>query len=68
MQLQVESGCVQTAQVYSDAMEWELADSVSSALTGCRFTCADMQKSLISSLGNTQECVDICDLLAKQEI
>lgn len=68
IQLQVESGCVQTAQVYSDAMEWELADSVSSALTGCRFTCADMQKSLISSLGNTQECVDICDLLAKQEI
>lgn len=68
IQLQVESGCIQTAQVYSDAMEWELADMVSSALTGCRFTCADMQNALHATLGNTQACADICGLLAQQEI
>lgn len=68
LQLQVESGCVQTAQIYSDAMEWEIADSVSKALTGCRFTCADMQNALIKNLGNTQVCTDICNLIAQQEI
>ncbi len=68
LQLQVESGCIQTVQVYSDAMEWELADSVSKALTGCRFTCADMQKALTATLGNTQTCTDICELLAQQQL
>ncbi len=68
LQLQVESGCVHTAQIYSDAMEWELANSVSKALTGCRFTCADMQNALIKNLGNTQVCADICNLIAQQEI
>ncbi len=68
LQLQVESGCVQTAQVYSDAMEWEIADMVRKALIGCRFTCADMQKALVATLGSSQACEDICDLLAQQNI
>lgn len=68
IQLQVESGCVKTAQIYSDAMEWELADMISLALTGCRFTCADMQQAVIANLGNTQACADICELLAQQQL
>jgi lipoate-protein ligase A len=68
LQLQVESGYIQAAQVYSDAMDWEIADTVANALTGCRFVCKDMQKALEASLKNTQACKDICQLLAQQDI
>lgn len=68
LQLQAEGGHVVSANVYSDAMEWELADTVSEALTGCRFTTADMQKALTDKMGNTDICHDICRLLAEQEL
>lgn len=68
LQLQVEAGKITAANVYSDAMEWELADMVSNALTGCRFTTADMQKALTEKLENTDICNDLCTLLAEQEL
>ncbi len=68
LQLQVESGHVKGAQVYSDAMDWEIADEVSKALIGCRFTCSDMQKALNDSLESKEVCNDICELLEKQSI
>ena len=36
--LQVESGVVQQAQVYSDAMDWTIAPKLEQALTHCRFS------------------------------
>lgn len=68
LQVQVEGGHIKTAQVYSDAMEWQLSDKVSQAVTGCRFVCRDMQDALSASLGATQICSDICQLLSRQEI
>ena len=68
LQLQVESGIVKTAQVYSDSMDWEIASSVSNALIGCRFTSNDMQKALINNLNNQEICSDIRKLLATQNI
>ena len=68
LQLQVEGGHITAANVYSDAMEWELADVVSNALTGCRFTTADMQQALSDKLENTDIYHDICHLLAEQEL
>ena len=68
LQLQVESGRIQTACVYSDAMDWQLGESVSRALNGCRFACSDMCSVLAAELGNTEVCKDICELLAKQDI
>ena len=68
LQLQVEGGRIASANVYSDAMEWELADVVSNALIGCRFTTGDMQKALADKMANTDICNDICQLLAEQEI
>jgi lipoate-protein ligase A len=68
LQLQVESGYVKTAQVYSDAMEWELAEKVSQALSGCRFICKDMQDSLKATLEKTQICEDLCELIMRQNI
>lgn len=68
LQLQVEGGRIVTAGVYSDAMEWELADIVSDALTGCRFTTSDMQEALAVKMNNSDICNDLCRLLAEQEL
>lgn len=68
LQLQVESGQIQSAQVYTDAMEWALADHVSEALTGCRFTLQDMQCALNKQISDRQTVTDICQMLAAQEI
>ena len=68
LQLQVEAGIIRTAQVYSDAMDWEIADDVTKALTDCRFACKDMQQTLEDKLGKTQACSDLCRLLAAQNI
>lgn len=68
LQLQVQSGVVQTAQVYSDAMDWQIAEAVAKALGGCRFVCADMQRALAAALGDTPVCADLCRLLAEQSL
>lgn len=68
LQLQVESGRIAAANVYSDAMEWELADTVSQALTGCRFTVSDMQAMIKAALHSGDICNDICQLLKRQDI
>lgn len=36
--LQVESGVIRRAKVWSDAMDWALAPAIEEAVTGCRFT------------------------------
>lgn len=68
LQLQAEAGIIRTAQVYSDAIEWEIADRVAKALTDCRFVCADMQQALRNVLESDQICSDLCQLLAQQDI
>ena len=68
LQLQVESGHIQTASVFSDAMEWELADIVSQALAGCRFARNAMCDALTTGLGDTEICRDICRMITQQDI
>ncbi len=68
LQLQVESGHIKTAQVYSDAMDWEIADETAKALIGCRFTCSDMQKAIADAIGGKECCDDICQLIERQNI
>lgn len=68
VQLQVEGGHIASANVYSDAMDWELTDIVSHALTGCRFAVSDMQKALTDKMDDSPVCKDICQLLAEQEL
>lgn len=68
IQLQVQSGLIAFAQIYTDSMEWTLADSVSNALTGCRFNLNDMQAAIKQQLSDTQIAADICQLLSQQDI
>lgn len=68
IQLQVESGVVKAAQVYTDAMAWDLAQRVQKALTGCRFMRSDLQQALTEAIEEDPICSDLCDLLAQQDI
>lgn len=68
LQLQVESGKVSQARVYSDSMDWELADRVSECLPGCRFTLQDMQAALRAGMADDPACEDLCSLIEAQEI
>ena len=64
LQLQVESGTIIHAEVYSDAMDWLLPEQIATVLTGCRFNLQDI-KSKLSPLPYGQ---DICTLPALENI
>ena len=64
IQLQVESGIITHADVYSDAMDWQLPELLENALSGCRFNLSDMKQAL----KDIPENKDICALLEKQNI
>lgn len=63
MQLQVQYGCIQNLQVYSDAMQWEIADKVCHALKGKRFDSKDMLSALEDAMEDNKIRQDICRLL-----
>ena len=64
LQLQVESGVIVHAEVFSDAMDWGIPTQIADALTGCRFTLPDIQPALKDiPVGQ-----DIYGLIARQNI
>lgn len=64
--LQVESGCVQMAKVYSDAMDWSLAPALEQALTGVQFT----QEALTAAMQAVpaEFAGDLVDFITSQSI
>ena len=68
LQLQLESGYIRTVQVYSDSIDWQLADDISGALTGCRFTSQDVNAALTQALSNSDIRTDTFKLLAQQAL
>ena len=68
LQLDAKQGVVEHAKVYSDSMDWSLPETVEQALTGCRFTLSDMQKTLRDAIEDTEVANDLCVLLSKQQI
>ena len=68
MRLQVEKGSVAEAAVYSDAMEWDIAEILHSALTGCRFSQQQMQEAINGSALPENIRQDLCVLIEKQNI
>lgn len=64
LQLQVEAGTIIQAEVYSDAMDWQMPEQVTKALTGCRFNLSAIEAALSPlPLGK-----DLCSLSALQNI
>lgn len=68
LQLQVESGNICTAKVYTDAMDWSLPEKIESALNGCRFSLPSIESALAASSLPDDVQKDICNLLAEQAI
>ncbi|MBE6972896.1 MAG: lipoate--protein ligase [Ruminococcaceae bacterium] len=66
LQLQVESGVVTGAKVYSDAMDWELAPALERLLTGSEFSLRAL--CLRIRAGLAEHAADLCDMLTRQEI
>ncbi len=67
LQLQVESGLVKSARVYTDALDWQLSSTLESALTGCRFALSALQEAL-DILEDSQIRQDLQKLLENQDI
>lgn len=67
LELNVQQGRVESLQVFSDAMDWALPEKITNALTGCRFTKADMCAAL-EDLDDPQVAEDLHYLIAKQDI
>lgn len=65
-ELAVESGVVQRAKVWSDAMDWTLAPALEAALAGCRFDRAALAERVRHSGAPCAE--DAANLLEQQDI
>lgn len=46
LQLQIDSGTVVHTEVYTDAMDWHLAEELELALTGCHFLLPELKNAL----------------------
>ncbi len=68
IQLEVKNGTVTGSRIYSDAMDWSLANQAEQALTGCRFELRALQKALRKGIADARSAEDMCMLLAQQEI
>ena len=66
LQMQVESGVVVQAKVYSDAMDWDLAPVLERALTGSPFLLKELCKRIGEQVG--EHAADLCSMLTRQEI
>ncbi len=67
IQLQVTNGIIQAAKVYSDSMDWQIAELIESALLDSRFETEELKK-YINKVLSSPISDDICDLLEEQEL
>ena len=68
LQLQVESGHVTAAQVYSDSMDWALADTVAEHLKSCKFNLEALCSGIRSGVADEAVAQDLCNLLEQQDL
>lgn len=68
LQLQLASGHIEKTQVYSDSMDWSIAETLINALTGCPFTLPAMCAAIENAFRDTDISRDICTMLSRQDI
>ena len=66
LELAVEYGTVHRAAVFTDAMDWDMANTLESVLCGCRFASAALAKRVRESMNPYSE--DIAQMLEQQDI
>ena len=57
LELRVEAGLIQSARVYTDAMDWTLSPRAEVALTGCRLEKTALRARLLAALPETGEAL-----------
>lgn len=68
LQLSAKEGIITGAKVYSDAMDWQLPQTIENVLIGSRFETAAMQKALAGALQDADICKDLCQMLSEQSL
>lgn len=68
LQMQVESGVILQAKVYSDAMDHLLAPKLEQAFTGSRFALPDLHKAVQDCVLYYKTAHDICNMLTNINI
>lgn len=68
LQLAVNNGLIEHADVYTDALDADLAETVSQGLRGCRFTVNDLCRRVASLPLEKAISDDLCALLSTQDI
>lgn len=68
LQLAVKDGLIGHADVYTDALDADLAETVSQGLRGCRFTADDLCRRIIGLPLENAVKDDLCALFLKQDI
>lgn len=68
LELQVEMGKVEKVQVYTDSMDWHLADDLKKAFWGCHFTQAALCDAIRREICDPAVQDDLVNLLKQQEI
>ncbi len=68
LDLGVERGQINKVKVWTDSMDWQLANILEQALTGIEFSMKKLSQALIASEIKPDIRQDIINLLAKQEI
>jgi lipoate-protein ligase A len=64
----LEKGCVAEAEVYSDAMDWQLGQQLRDALAGCVFSTKALTEAVQNANLPEEIRKDICTLLQQQEL
>lgn len=65
LRLNVIKGIIESAQAYTDSMDWTLPDKIKEALTGCKFDSSSIKNALCRNLSDSL-CQDILELLQKE--
>ena len=68
LQLKVVSGIAEDVKVYTDSMDWTLAETVEKALTTCRFMLSDMKDAIFKTRLPQQVREDLISMLESQNI
>ena len=53
--LQVENGVVSNAKIYTDAMDWSIAQALEPVLTGCRYEVSALQDAIPATVENRDD-------------
>lgn len=68
VQLEVVTGHIKNAQVYSDSMDWSIGETVATALKDKPFTLTAMCDAVLSTSLDAEVTRDICSMLQQQDI